>query len=66
MVVRFFEWMLAPLVFVWLVSFGATFVAARASADKAHDARLLSMATVLDSEWQEAKMRGKAEEFPSP
>jgi two-component system, OmpR family, sensor histidine kinase TctE len=65
MVVRFFEWMLAPLIFVWLVSFGATFVAARASADKAHDARLLSMATVLDSEWQEAKMRGRADEFPS-
>jgi two-component system, OmpR family, sensor histidine kinase TctE len=65
MVVRFFEWMLAPLVFVWLVSFGATFFAARASADKSHDGRLLSIATVLNTEWQEAQKRGKPQEFPS-
>jgi two-component system, OmpR family, sensor histidine kinase TctE len=65
MVSRFFEWMLAPLVFVWLISFGATFVAARASADKTHDVRLLSVAKLLDGEWQEAKKRGKPQEFPS-
>jgi two-component system, OmpR family, sensor histidine kinase TctE len=65
MVVRFFEWMLAPLVFVWLVSFGATFFAARASADKSHDGRLLSIATLLNAEWQEAKKKGKPQDFPS-
>jgi signal transduction histidine kinase len=65
MVVRFFEWMLAPLVFVWLVSFGATFFAARASVDKSHDSRLLSIATLLNTEWQEAKKKGKPQEFPS-
>jgi two-component system, OmpR family, sensor histidine kinase TctE len=65
MVVRFFEWMLAPLVFVWLVSFGATFFAARASADKSHDGRLLSIATLLNTEWHEAKKKGKPQDFPS-
>lgn len=65
MVVRFFEWMLAPLVFVWLVSFGATFYAARASVDKSHDGRLLSISTLLNTEWQEAKKKGKPQEFPS-
>jgi two-component system, OmpR family, sensor histidine kinase TctE len=65
MVARFFEWMLAPLVFVWLVSFGATFVAARASADKTHDVRLLSIAKLLDTEWQDAKKRGIPNQFPS-
>jgi two-component system, OmpR family, sensor histidine kinase TctE len=65
MVARFFEWMLAPLVFVWLVSFGATFFAARASADKSHDGRLLSIATLLNTEWQESKKKGKPNQFPS-
>jgi two-component system, OmpR family, sensor histidine kinase TctE len=62
---RFFEWMLAPLLFVWLVSFAATFIAARASADKTHDVRLVTVAKLLDSEWQIVKNNEKKEGFPS-
>jgi two-component system, OmpR family, sensor histidine kinase TctE len=62
---RFFEWMLAPLLFVWLVSFAATFIAARASVDKTHDVRLLTVASVLDTEWQAAKSNAKNDVFPS-
>jgi two-component system, OmpR family, sensor histidine kinase TctE len=65
MVSRFFEWMLAPLIFVWLVSFGSTFFAARASVDKAHDARLIAISARLDVQWQEAKQSMTPNNFPS-
>jgi two-component system, OmpR family, sensor histidine kinase TctE len=57
--------MLAPLVFVWLVSFGSTFFAARASVDTAHDARLIAISMQLDTQWQEAKQSVTPNNFPS-
>jgi two-component system, OmpR family, sensor histidine kinase TctE len=63
---RFFEWLIAPLLFVWLISLGATFIAARASADSAHDVRLLAAAKILAQEWQEASNGNRSADFPSP
>jgi two-component system, OmpR family, sensor histidine kinase TctE len=63
---RFFEWLIAPLLFVWLISLGATFIAARASADSAHDVRLLAVAKILAQEWQAASSGNPLADFPSP
>jgi two-component system, OmpR family, sensor histidine kinase TctE len=62
---RFFEWMIAPLLFIWLISLGATFVAARASADSAHALRLLAVAKIVAAEWTEATALKRTAEFPS-
>jgi two-component system, OmpR family, sensor histidine kinase TctE len=50
---RLLEWMLAPLLFLWLISLGITFLAARESVDTALDDQLNLAANALQQEWHE-------------
>ncbi len=66
---RLLEWLLAPLLFLWLLSLGITFLAARETVDTALDEHLNLAAYFLHSDWSEraalddaAKLRG---DFPS-
>ncbi len=52
---RLLEWLLAPLLFLWLISLGITFFAARESVDTALDDQLNLAAYVLHQEWVDAE-----------
>ncbi|MGL5002743.1 MAG: histidine kinase dimerization/phospho-acceptor domain-containing protein, partial [Casimicrobium sp.] len=49
---RLLEWLLAPLLFLWLLSLGITFLAARETVDTALDDQLNIAASMLYSEWR--------------
>lgn len=68
---RLLEWLLAPLLFLWLVGLGITFLAARETVDTALDEQLNLAASAIYAEWRESKGNaGVYEEslpqFPSP
>jgi two-component system, OmpR family, sensor histidine kinase TctE len=50
---RLLEWLLAPLLFLWLLSLGITFLAARETVDTALDDQLNLAAKLLHEEWRE-------------
>jgi two-component system, OmpR family, sensor histidine kinase TctE len=49
---RLLEWLLAPLLFLWLLALGITFLSARETVDTALDDRLNATLAVLHDEWQ--------------
>ncbi len=67
---RLLEWLLAPLLFLWLFSLGTTFLAARETVDTALDDQLNLVANVLYDEWSRASSNSWSSldggsEFPS-
>jgi two-component system, OmpR family, sensor histidine kinase TctE len=51
---RLLEWLLAPLLFLWLVGLGITFLAARETVDTALDEQLNLAANAIYDEWRES------------
>jgi two-component system, OmpR family, sensor histidine kinase TctE len=49
---RLLEWLLAPLLFLWLLSLGVTFLSARETVDAALDDRLNAALAVIADEWR--------------
>jgi two-component system, OmpR family, sensor histidine kinase TctE len=65
---RLLEWLLAPLLFLWLLSLGITFLSARETVDTALDDRLNATLAVLHDEWQaqlDAPVPATRAPFPS-
>ncbi len=62
---RLLEWLLAPLLSVWLVSLGISFMSARTTVDTALDDGLSATAVMLIGEWQQRMVSGTAATFPS-
>ncbi len=69
---RLLEWLLAPLLFLWLLSLGITFLASRNTVDSALDDHLNLAASLLHDEWRAANLAAKPSApqsliaFPSP
>ncbi len=63
---RLLEWLLAPLLFLWLLSLGITFLAARETVDTALDDQLNLAAEMLRAEWLDQRADGGVTPFPSP
>ncbi len=62
---RLMEWLVAPLLSIWLVSLGVSLMSARNTVDTILDDGLSSAATVLITEWQ-ARIQGDVNaNFPS-
>lgn len=62
---RLLEWLVAPLLSIWLVSLGISLMSARNTVDNILDDGLSSAATVLIAEWQ-ARVPGDVNaQFPS-
>ena len=62
---RLIEWLLAPLLSIWLVSLGISFMSARNTVDAVLDDGLSAVATTLMSEWQQRVASEVAQPFPS-
>lgn len=62
---RLFEWLVAPLLSIWLVSVGISLMSARNTVDTILDDGLTSAASVLISEWQARAPDRPASRFPS-
>lgn len=62
---RLIEWLLAPLLSIWLVSLGISFMSARTTVDSMLDDGLSAVATMLISEWQQRVHDGTTQPFPS-
>lgn len=62
---RLLEWLVAPLLSIWLVSLGISLMSARNTVDTILDDGLSSAATVLISEWRERAPGDTASSFPS-
>lgn len=58
---RLLEWLLGPLLFVWLVAIGTTFMVATETADSATDQQLETVVRVLTAEWQQYGERAPTE-----
>ena len=52
---RLLEWLLAPLLSIWLVSLGISFMSARSTVDTALDDGLSAVSAMLMSEWQQRR-----------
>jgi two-component system, OmpR family, sensor histidine kinase TctE len=68
---RLLEWLLAPLLFLWLLSVGITFLAARETVDTALDDQLNLAANLIYEEWRDlaaetAQLGMVSRVFPSP
>ena len=50
---RLLEWLLAPLLSIWLVSLGISFMSARTTVDTALDDGLSAVSAMLMSEWEQ-------------
>lgn len=50
---RLLEWLLAPLLSIWLVSLGISFMSARNTVDTALDDGLSAVAAILVNEWEQ-------------
>ena len=62
---RLIEWLLAPLLSIWLVSLGISFMSARNTVDAVLDDGLNAVATSLISEWQLRVSSDAVQPFPS-
>ena len=62
---RLLEWLVAPLLSVWLVSLGISLMSARNTVDTILDDGLSAAATVLIAEWQARVPDRSAAKFPS-
>jgi two-component system, OmpR family, sensor histidine kinase TctE len=65
---RLLEWLLAPLLFLWLLALGITFLSARETVDTALDDRLNATLAVLHDEWRaraDAPTNAATDRFPS-
>ena len=62
---RLIEWLLAPLLSIWLVSLGISFMSARTTVDTVLDDGLSAVATMLIAEWQQRINSGAVLQFPS-
>ena len=62
---RLIEWLLAPLLSIWLVSLGISFMSARNTVDAVLDDGLSAVATTLISEWQQRVASELVQPFPS-
>ena len=62
---RLLEWLLAPLLSVWLVSLGISFMSARTTVDTALDDGLSAAALMLVSEWEQRVTTRPDIVFPS-
>ena len=62
---RLIEWLLAPLLSIWLVSLGISFMSARTTVDTVLDDGLSAVATMLISEWQQRIKSDSGQAFPS-
>ena len=62
---RLIEWLLAPLLSIWLVSLGISFMSARTTVDTVLDDGLSAVATMLIAEWQQRITSGSVLQFPS-
>ncbi len=62
---RLIEWLLAPLLSIWLVSVGISFMSARTTVDTVLDDGLSAVATMLIAEWQQRVAGGTGQTFPS-
>jgi two-component system, OmpR family, sensor histidine kinase TctE len=65
---RLLEWLLAPLLFLWLLSLGLTFLAARETVDTALDEQLNLAASLIFEEWRDRATPSVSPTlaFPSP
>jgi two-component system, OmpR family, sensor histidine kinase TctE len=62
---RLLEWLVAPLLSIWLVSLGISLMSARNTVDTILDDGLTSAATVLIAEWQARQPGEVGSKFPS-
>ena len=62
---RLIEWLLAPLLSIWLVSLGISFMSARTTVDTVLDDGLSVVATMLINEWQQRINARTVQPFPS-
>jgi two-component system, OmpR family, sensor histidine kinase TctE len=62
---RLLEWLVAPLLSIWLVSLGISLMSARNTVDTILDDGLSSAATVLMAEWQARATTDGTSKFPS-
>ena len=62
---RLLEWLVAPLLSIWLVSLGISLMSARNTVDTILDDGLSSAATVLISEWRNKVSGDPVAKFPS-
>jgi two-component system, OmpR family, sensor histidine kinase TctE len=62
---RLIEWLLAPLLSIWLVSLGISFMSARTTVDTVLDDGLSAVATMLIAEWQQRINGNTWQPFPS-
>jgi len=63
---RLIEWLLAPLLSIWLVSLGISFMSARNTVDTVLDDGLSAVSVVLMSEWEQRMSKETGEAYPSP
>ena len=57
---RLLEWLLAPILFVWLLGLGVTFLVARETVDSALDDQLNLAAGAIYDEWRDWQLASKA------
>lgn len=62
---RLLEWLLAPLLSIWLVSLGISFMSARTTVDTALDDGLSAAAVMLITEWEQRVTARPDLAFPS-
>jgi two-component system sensor histidine kinase TctE len=62
---RLLEWLLAPLLSIWLVSLGISFMSARTTVDTALDDSLSAAAVMLIAEWEQRSNGRPNQAFPS-
>ena len=62
---RLLEWLVAPLLSIWLVSLGISLMSARTTVDTILDDGLSAAATALIAEWQARVPGARAVKFPS-
>jgi two-component system, OmpR family, sensor histidine kinase TctE len=63
---RLLEWLIAPLLFLWLLSLGLTLLSARSTSDTVIDTRLHTAICAISDEWRASKTNRAAQPFPSP
>jgi len=62
---RLLEWLLAPLLSIWLVSLGISFMSARTTVDTALDDSLSAATVMLIAEWEQRVTNRPDLQFPS-